>query len=77
VIGAYGVIIAVNLYLEMMGVFSNIKLDYTPTNYRQGFFNASSVLSSTMATLMTDRYLADAMLKVVFIVVGATPVLMY
>lgn len=73
IIGAYGVIIAVNLYLELMGIFSNISVNYVPTNAPNagGSVSLSGLTTSTLALLITDNGFATAILQIVFIVCGA------
>ena len=73
VIGAYGVIIAVNLYLQLMGIFSNISVNYVPTNAPNaaGSVSFSGLTTSTLALLITDNGFATAILQIVFIVCGA------
>ena len=73
IIGAYGVVIAVNLYLELMGIFSNISVSYVPTNAPNaaGSVSFAGLTNAVFSSLLTDNGFATAILQIIFIVCGA------
>ena len=73
IIGAYGVVIAVNLYLELMGIFSNISVNYVPTNAPNvaGSASFAGMTNAVFSSLLTDNGFATAILQIIFIVCGA------